>query len=51
MDIADIRLVDGVGLFDGRVEVNVNGTWGTVCASMFGREEAYAICNITVGVP
>ncbi|KAL4219782.1 hypothetical protein ACF0H5_020194 [Mactra antiquata] len=44
--ITDIRLIDGVGLFDGRVEIQMNGTWGDVCSDSFSYQEARAICNI-----
>ncbi|XP_045183524.2 deleted in malignant brain tumors 1 protein-like [Mercenaria mercenaria] len=48
-DITDIRLTDGIGLYDGRIELLVNGTWGTVCATSFSWPEARAICNILFG--
>lgn len=31
MNISGIRLSDGTGPYDGRVELLVDGKWGTVC--------------------
>ena len=31
----NIRLVDGNTLYEGRVEVCINGAWGTVCSSTY----------------
>ncbi|XP_053383098.1 deleted in malignant brain tumors 1 protein-like isoform X2 [Mercenaria mercenaria] len=50
-DITDIRLANGVGLFDGRVEVLMNGTWGTICDTFFTSREANVICNTLFGTP
>ena len=41
----DIRLVGGVNSFEGRVEIFVNGTWGTVCQGHFGHEDAAIVCR------
>eukprot|EP00058_Branchiostoma_floridae_P007724 XP_002593212.1 hypothetical protein BRAFLDRAFT_120140 [Branchiostoma floridae] len=40
----DIRLEDG-GYSYGRVEVRVNGEWGTICDDGFGEPEAAVICR------
>ncbi|XP_053388125.1 scavenger receptor cysteine-rich type 1 protein M160-like isoform X2 [Mercenaria mercenaria] len=48
-DITDIRLVNGVGIFDGRVEILMNGTWGTICSTSFGSYERASICEILFG--
>ncbi|XP_053387280.1 deleted in malignant brain tumors 1 protein-like [Mercenaria mercenaria] len=48
-DIKDIRLVNGVGLYDGRVELLVNGTWGTICSTSFSVWEALSICRKLFG--
>ncbi|XP_053386941.1 deleted in malignant brain tumors 1 protein-like [Mercenaria mercenaria] len=46
LNISGIRLVNGIGLSDGRVEILINDTWGTICSSSFGSYEANAICSI-----
>ena len=43
--IGDIRLVGGFSSFEGRVEVLVDGTWGSVCHHGFSREEAFVVCR------
>ena len=43
-----IRLVDANGQsggFQGRLEINVNNTWGTVCDDAFGTPEAKVVCQ------
>ncbi|XP_071945662.1 uncharacterized protein [Antedon mediterranea] len=41
---ARLRLVGGNGYF-GRVEINIDGEWGTVCDDYFGIEEARVVCR------
>ena len=41
----DLRLVGGERESEGRVEICVEGFWGTVCDSGFGREEATVVCR------
>ncbi|XP_053387314.1 scavenger receptor cysteine-rich type 1 protein M130-like [Mercenaria mercenaria] len=48
-DITDIRLANGIGLYDGRVELLMNGTWGTICSTSFSWDETRAICYILYG--
>ena len=45
--ISEIRLADGSGPHEGRVEVRVdNGNeWGTLCDDNWGHEQANAICR------
>lgn len=41
-----VRLVNGGGPWEGRVEVQHNGQWGTICDTNFGDKEAAVICNM-----
>ena len=41
----EIRLVGGTNILEGRAEVCINGTWGTVCDDLWGVEEASVACN------
>ena len=41
----EIRLVDGTTIYEGRVEVCMNGIWGAVCDSGWSDFEAYAVCH------
>lgn len=44
--VLGIRLVDGAGPFEGRVEINVNGQWSTICDTKFGLPVAKVICRM-----
>lgn len=41
----DIRLVGGAYYYEGRVEVCLNGVWGTVCDNSWGDADAKVACR------
>lgn len=41
----DIRLVDGTGPHEGRVEVCVDEEWGTVCDDYWSSYDARVVCR------
>lgn len=40
-----VRLVGGLNQFNGRVEICKEGSWGAVCKTGFGSDEARAVCS------
>ncbi|XP_060570002.1 uncharacterized protein LOC132728362, partial [Ruditapes philippinarum] len=46
LQIEDIALHGGHRPTEGRVELKVNGTWGTICDTGFDSADAHVICNM-----
>jgi len=45
MTLLTVRLV-GIDDVHGRLEVQRNGTWGTVCGDFFNEAAARVVCNM-----
>ncbi|VDI69553.1 deleted in malignant brain tumors 1 protein, partial [Mytilus galloprovincialis] len=41
-----IRLIGGTGPYEGTVELNVNGQWGTICDTNFDKHDADVVCRM-----
>ena len=40
-----VQLAGGVYSFEGRLEVCVNGLWGTICDTNWSETESSVVCN------
>jgi len=46
-----VRLVDGSHPLEGRVEINVNGSWGSVCDENWDDMDATTVCRMLLEYP
>lgn len=44
-ETGEVRLVGGTTILEGRVEVCINETWGTVCDQMWSSRDANVACR------
>ena len=45
MHVENIRLTGGSSIYEGQVEIFINGQWGTVCNDGIGINEAETLCQ------
>ena len=43
--IGDVRLVGGSSYFEGRVELCLNGTWGSICDDFWSENDGGVVCH------
>ncbi|XP_052777910.1 deleted in malignant brain tumors 1 protein-like [Mya arenaria] len=44
--ISNVRLEEGSGRYEGRVEVSIAGIWGTICDDGFDMDDAKVVCRM-----
>ena len=44
-DELNVRLLGGVGPFEGRIEYCSNGQWGTICDNSWDNRDAAVVCR------
>jgi hypothetical protein len=44
--IGPVRLQDGTTPNEGRVEIYINGNWGTICDDIWTEDEATVVCEM-----
>lgn len=44
-NVGDLRLAESVSGNDGRLEIYINGSWGTVCDNAFDKIDAVVACR------
>ena len=41
----DLRLVDGLNITEGRIEIFIDGEWGTVCDDFWSVANSIVVCR------
>lgn len=44
-DSSNVRLVDGPGPWNGRLEIKSNGVWGSVCWDSWNQSNTNVVCE------
>jgi hypothetical protein len=46
LNVTNIRLENGTGQYDGRVEIQINKTWGTISNRYFYKSGGAVLCKM-----